>query len=51
MAKKKAGKRAIHACAKDLKADHPSLTWKEAHGVAKGIKTGKKPKKSKKKRR
>lgn len=39
MAKKKST--AIHKLAKKLKARAPSLTWREAHGVAKGIKSGK----------
>jgi len=41
MAKKRAAT-AIHKLAKKLKSRSPSLTWREAHGVAKGIKSKKK---------
>lgn len=42
-------KKEIHKQAKHLKERSPSLTWKEAHGVAKGMVTKrKKPKRGKK---
>lgn len=40
-----AAKSEIHKQAKHLKEKSPSLSWKEAHGVAKGMVTGKKARK------
>lgn len=42
-----AAKSEIHKQAKHLKEKSPSLSWKEAHGVAKGMVTGKKARKKK----
>lgn len=39
----------IHVCAKKLMRQHKSMDSREAHGVAKGIVTGAKPKKKRKK--
>lgn len=43
-------KKEIHKQAKHLKEKNPDMSWQDAHGVAKGMVTGKKkPKRGKKK--